>query len=84
MLADLAREFADEELMPNAEEWDRNGVFPQEAINKARELGLLNCTIPEAYGGMGLSFLDEVIINEEVILNKEKPLVLYEDDAKLA
>ena len=26
----------------------------------------------------------EVIINEEVILNKEKPLVLYEDDAKLA
>ena len=66
MLADLAREFADEELIPNAEEWDRNGVFPQEAINKARELGLLNCTIPEAYGGMGLSFLDEVIINEEL------------------
>ena len=48
MLADLAREFADEELIPNAEAWDRNGVFPQEAINKARELGLLNCTIPEA------------------------------------
>ena len=66
MLADLAREFADEELIPNAEAWDRNGVFPQEAINKARELGLLNCTIPEAYGGMGLSFLDEVIINEEL------------------
>ena len=66
MLADLAREFADEELIPNAEDWDRNGVFPQEAINKARELGLLNCTIPEAYGGMGLSFLDEVIINEEL------------------
>lgn len=66
MLADLAREFADEELIPNAEEWDRNGTFPQEAISKARELGLLNCTIPEAYGGMGLSFLEEVIINEEL------------------
>jgi len=66
MLAELAREFADEELIPNAEEWDRDGTFPEEAINKARELGLLNCTIPEAYGGMGLSFLDEVIINEEL------------------
>tara|TARA_B100000925_G_scaffold291525_2_gene279927 strand:+ start:5703 stop:6851 length:1149 start_codon:yes stop_codon:yes gene_type:complete len=65
MLAELAKDFADQELIPNAEYWDRNGIFPEEAIQKARELGLLNCTIPAAYGGLGLSFLDEAIINEE-------------------
>ena len=66
MLAELARDFADQELITNAEEWDRNGIFPGEAIDNARELGLLNCTIPVEYGGLGLSFLDEVIINEEL------------------
>tara|TARA_B100000459_G_scaffold125534_1_gene78374 strand:+ start:15745 stop:16893 length:1149 start_codon:yes stop_codon:yes gene_type:complete len=66
MLAELARDFADQELIPNAEHWDKNGIFPEESINKARELGLLNCTIPADYGGLGLSFLDEVIINEEL------------------
>ena len=44
MLVGLAKIFADEELIPNAEEWDRYGIFPEEAISKARELGLLNCT----------------------------------------
>ena len=66
MLRELARKFADEELIPNAEQWDRDGVFPEDSINNARDLGLLNCTIPEAYGGMGLTYLDEVIINEEL------------------
>ena len=66
MLVGLAKNFADDELIPNAEEWDRNGIFPEAAINKARDLGLLNCTIPEQYGGLGLSFLDEVMINEEL------------------
>ena len=66
MLIELAKQFADEELIPNAEEWDRNGIFPEASINNARDLGLLNCTIPQEYGGMGLSFLDEVIINEEL------------------
>tara|TARA_B100000900_G_scaffold415912_1_gene447833 strand:- start:3086 stop:4261 length:1176 start_codon:yes stop_codon:yes gene_type:complete len=66
MLVELAKQFADEELIPNAEEWDRNGIFPEESINNARDLGLLNCTIPEEYGGMGLSFLDEALINEEL------------------
>jgi len=66
MLVALAKQFADEELIPNAEEWDRKGIFPEDSINNARDLGLLNCTIPQEYGGMGLSFLDEVLINEEL------------------
>ncbi len=66
MLQKLARDFADEEILPNAEKWEREGIFPYEAISKAHELGILNCTIPEKYGGMGMSFVDEAIINEEL------------------
>ncbi len=66
MLQSLASEFADQEIIPNAEKWEKEGSFPQKTIEKARELGILNCTIPEKYGGLGLSFLDEVIINEEL------------------
>ena len=65
MLRDLARDFADEEIMPYAAQWEKDGEFPQAAIRKAHDLGLLNCTIPEKYGGAGMSFLDEVIVNEE-------------------
>ncbi len=65
MLRDLAKDFADEEIMPYAAQWEKEGEFPQAAIRKAHDLGLLNCTIPEKYGGAGMSFLDEVIVNEE-------------------
>ncbi|MBR19933.1 MAG: acyl-CoA dehydrogenase [Euryarchaeota archaeon] len=65
MLRDLARDFADEEIIPYAAQWEKEGEFPQAAIRKAHDLGLLNCTIPEKYGGAGMSFLDEVIVNEE-------------------
>ncbi|MBH33186.1 MAG: acyl-CoA dehydrogenase [Euryarchaeota archaeon] len=65
MLRDLARDFADEEIMPYAAQWEKEGEFPQAAIRKAHDLGLLNCTIPEKYGGAGMSFMDEVIVNEE-------------------
>ena len=66
MIRDMAREFCDEEVIPYAEEWDRDGTYPLEAINKAHELGLLNVTIPEKYGGQGMSSLDEIIICEEI------------------
>ncbi len=66
MIRDMAREFCDEEVLPYAEEWDRAGTYPLEAINKAHELGLLNVTIPEKYGGQGMSSMDEVIICEEI------------------
>ena len=66
MIRDMAREFCDEEVVPFAEEWDREGTYPLETINKAHELGLLNITIPEKYGGQGMSSMDEIIICEEI------------------
>ncbi|MGB1461223.1 MAG: acyl-CoA dehydrogenase family protein [Candidatus Thalassarchaeaceae archaeon] len=66
MIRDMAREFSEEEVLPNAEEWDREGTYPREAITKAHELGLLNVTIPEKYGGAGMSTVDEMVICEEL------------------
>ncbi|MAB36038.1 MAG: acyl-CoA dehydrogenase [Euryarchaeota archaeon] len=66
MIRDMAREFCDEEVSPNAEEWDKSGTYPLDAISKAHELGLLNVTIPEKYGGAGMSTVDEMIICEEL------------------
>ena len=66
MIRDMAREFCDDEVIPNAEEWDKSGTYPLDAIAKAHELGLLNVTIPEKYGGAGMSTVDEMIICEEL------------------
>ena len=66
MIRDMAREFCEAEVTPFAEEWDRNGTYPRDAIAKAHELGLLNVTIPEEYGGAGMSSVDEMIISEEL------------------
>ena len=66
MLRELAREFAIEEIRPNAEHWDDQSIYPKEAIMKAHEMGLLNLHIPEEYGGPGLGCMEEAIVNEEL------------------
>ena len=65
MLQELAHEFATDNVRPHAEHWDENSEFPMEAIKVAHELGLMNLHIPEAYGGMGMGTLDEVLVQEE-------------------
>lgn len=40
--------------------------YPIEIIKKAWELGLMNLSVPEKYGGPGLAIMDEVIIGEEL------------------
>ncbi len=62
----LAREFAAAEITPVAAEHDRDESFPHEVVAKAHEVGLLNVTVPQEVGGLGLGMLDEVIIGEEL------------------
>ena len=63
----LARDFADKEITPEvAEHHDRDGKFPTEICKKAFEVGLMNCIVPEEYGGLGLGCLDECLIAEEL------------------
>ena len=63
---ELARTFAREEMMPKAAEYDLSMKFPHEVFDKAWELGLVNCHIPEECGGMGLHTVDGCIMQEEL------------------
>ena len=53
--AETAKQFADQELAPNAAKWDADHYFPIEAIQKAGELGFCGLYTPESEGGLGLS-----------------------------
>lgn len=63
---ELARKFTAEEIIPKAAELDRTMEYPHEIFEKAWELGLVNNHISTEYGGLGLSCLDNVIIQEEL------------------
>jgi acyl-CoA dehydrogenase len=66
MLRDLARDFARREIAPVAAEHDQSGEFPHAVVRKAREIDLMNLSIPAAYGGPGLSVLDICVVVEEL------------------
>jgi acyl-CoA dehydrogenase len=65
-LRDLAHDFAEKEIRPVAWEYDKEGTWPQDVINKAHEVGLMNTHVPEEYGGAGLDYLDGCLIEEEL------------------
>jgi len=66
LLQQMAREFTRYEIIPVAKEYDKSHEFPWPVIRQAQELGLTIMTIPKAYGGAGLSMLDECIVTEEL------------------
>lgn len=53
MIRLMAKDFARKELEPNAANWDKQGIFPIDAIRKMGELGLLGMMVPVEYGGSG-------------------------------
>ncbi len=65
MIKQLAHDFAKNEIAPVAEHYDQTHEYPWPVIKKAHELGLTVMSIPEEYGGMGLSLLEECIVSEE-------------------
>ena len=65
-MREMSHEFAEKEIRPVAWEYDRDGTWPQEIIDKAWELGLMNGHLPTEYGGAGLGSLDSVVIEEEI------------------
>lgn len=64
--AEVARQFAEQELAPHAAQWDREHHFPKDVIQKAGELGFCSLYTLEADGGLGLSRLDSSIIFEQL------------------
>src|ERR1700739_2038191 len=52
-IQDLARDFAQHEVRPRAEEMDREEAFPYDLVAKMAELGFMGLPFPENYGGAG-------------------------------
>ncbi len=59
-----ARRFAEERIIPVAAEADREAKFPEAIFDEAWDLGFVNVTVPEEYGGAGLSHLDHALLAE--------------------
>ncbi|XP_046963955.1 short-chain specific acyl-CoA dehydrogenase, mitochondrial [Vanessa cardui] len=66
MLYKTCRDFAEQELKPNAAKYDREHLYPKEAIKKMGELGLMAIATPEDLGGSGLDYLAYAIALEEI------------------
>jgi len=61
-----AREFAINEVLPVARQYDESEEFPLPVIKKAWEEGLLNLAIPKEYGGPGNGLVNSCIVVEEI------------------
>ena len=66
MIRDMARDFAQERLLPKAAEWDKNKTFPAEELKEMGELGLFGMTIPEEWGGAGIDYVSFALAIEEI------------------
>jgi alkylation response protein AidB-like acyl-CoA dehydrogenase len=65
-IVEMVRNFVDNEILPNAEEFDHEDKFPEAIVEQMKELGLFGVTIPEDFGGMGLDLTTYAMIVEEL------------------
>ena len=66
MIRDEVRHFAQKEIAPRAEEFERTGEYPYEIMEKMAELGLMGVPFPEEYGGMGGDWVSLHLVIEEL------------------
>lgn len=63
---DMVRKFLQEQAVPNREQWEKDGQVSRDIWRQAGELGLLCPQLSEEYGGVGVDFLYNTIIDEEI------------------
>ena len=61
-----ASEFAKKELAPHAAEIDRSEQYPWDNVDLLKKQGYMGMTVPEEYGGPGMSYFDSVLVIEEI------------------
>ena len=67
MIREQFRRYADDRVIPNAHEWHlKDELIPMEIIEELAELGVFGLTIPEEFGGLGLSKASMVVVSEEL------------------
>ena len=62
----VVRDFAEAEIAPHAEAWDRDHYFPVDTVQAMGELGLFGLPFPEEYGGSNADFATLCIAIEEL------------------
>ena len=65
-ILDTVRTFVDRAIIPNAQELEHGDTYPQEIVDRMREMGLFGLMIPEEYGGLGESLLTYALCVEEL------------------
>lgn len=65
-LRDMVHRWAQERVKPMAQQIDQSNEFPPELWAEMGELGLLGVTVPEEFGGAGMSYLAHTIVVEEI------------------
>jgi alkylation response protein AidB-like acyl-CoA dehydrogenase len=65
-VVEAVRRFVDREVIPTANELEHNDEYPHALVAKMKELGLFGATIPQAHGGLGLSFISYARIMAEL------------------
>ena len=66
LLTDSLRQFVNEVLIPRENEVAETDAIPSDIVDQMREMGLFGLTIPEAYGGLGVTMEEEVNIAFEL------------------
>jgi len=66
MIRDMARAFAAEKLAPYSADWDREAVFPADAIGEMGSLGLMGMLVPPEWGGAGADHVAYAMALEEI------------------
>jgi alkylation response protein AidB-like acyl-CoA dehydrogenase len=66
MIQAMAREFAESDIAPIADEIDKEARFPHETVKRMGELGLMGIAVPEAWGGAGSDMVAYVVALEEI------------------
>ncbi|GAF44817.1 acyl-CoA dehydrogenase family protein [Rhodococcus wratislaviensis] len=65
-IVDTVRTFVDREIIPAAQELEHSDTYPQDIVDKMRDMGLFGLMIPEEYGGLGESLLTYALCVEEL------------------
>ena len=66
LFRETVRRFIEENIAPFHAQWEKDGAVSRELWLKAGNAGLLCCTVPEEYGGVGADYLYDVIVFEEL------------------
>ncbi|PHR27912.1 MAG: acyl-CoA dehydrogenase [Desulfotalea sp.] len=68
MMQDMARDFAQKEIVPTLKEDELNHTFRPELVKKMADLGFFGCALPEEYGGNGCGFFESVLLAEQLAM----------------